>query len=566
MHKTFHKLENVMRDVYVNNRWVDAENLPILKDALRSNYTDNFFKEKDFLNHPIYDENWNIVDKKPLPKHLQFLYKILREEMVPDEECIVDKKINNIIKRLKLNGSIESSVKWTFKDRLKSIWNSIEPIYEKLLDEDVEELPPVETRRGASNPWNIDETWIKPSWNVDETPKNSEWEDQKWKPSGKPWKSKDANPFEDFYKNMPDLPHVLKDALSEEDMEKLKDKIVKNKKEKMEKTKEELEIEKRVKWMWINPDDEEKFEKIKKKLNEYLGYKSELEKIKDTENWNSVMDEIADLFESIRSRRKKETYKYTWPVDLEHSTDWWLYETALAGGYSEIKAGNYNPEMFRKVHNKEIERQFVWKFDLTIIADGTGSMIWPKNTQQKKAVILVNEALKKLHDHLEEDSHDLLQTIDFEIDNYIFWSNSRKTKEKSSNLTDEQRLKLYDSLDEQDWKDNNEWLLLEKIYKEFTNLSSEYHQEIKDWKTKKIIFLMTDGKQDVDEYEAKLKENIKNFKEDWVLVYGIWIANDAEVTIYDWDDETLWCWKMCEDPSDLAKVLKDILKEHLEKL
>lgn len=106
------------------------------------------------------------------------------------------------------------------------------------------------------------------------------------------------------------------------------------------------------------------------------------------------------------------------------------------------------------------------------------------------------------------------------------------------------------------------------MYQEFDQSSDEEKRNIKQGKIKKIIFIFSDGGQDVPSYEKKLKDNIQNFRDDGVLVYGIGItqAGKSVLKIYNSDDPTLGGAQVCDNPTQLAVVLKNLLKEHLEKL
>lgn len=105
------------------------------------------------------------------------------------------------------------------------------------------------------------------------------------------------------------------------------------------------------------------------------------------------------------------------------------------------------------------------------------------------------------------------------------------------------------------------------MYKDFfESTSDEDKNNIKNLKRKKIILVLSDWDQNIDEYEKKLRDNIKNFRNDWVLVYWIGITNDASsiVDLFDSNDKKLGFWKVCENSSDLAKTLKDLLLEHIQ--
>jgi hypothetical protein len=67
---------------------ISPNNIPVLRDTLYSNYKDKMFNETDYTN---------------LPKHLQFLYTLIREEMVKDQKCEIDPSVRKLINRLKRN-------------------------------------------------------------------------------------------------------------------------------------------------------------------------------------------------------------------------------------------------------------------------------------------------------------------------------------------------------------------------------------------------------------------------------------------------------------------------------
>lgn len=74
--------ENAMRDVWVNMRTVRADNMPVLSLETRRLYGDIFFKQTNYLNKPL---------------HVQLEYAILREMMIPDQQCDVDPRVRGIL-------------------------------------------------------------------------------------------------------------------------------------------------------------------------------------------------------------------------------------------------------------------------------------------------------------------------------------------------------------------------------------------------------------------------------------------------------------------------------------
>gem|GEM_PF-2455324 len=143
LHNAFFDMQNCFRDFYVDGQMVSPENMPVLFFTLVELYRKKLFKEKNYLEIPVEDKEGNVIETKVLPKHLQFLYTILREERVKDEKCILDKKVYKIIQRLRRNGSIEKATTGKLEDRIQGMWN-IEPIFQKLLEEDIENNKPPE--------------------------------------------------------------------------------------------------------------------------------------------------------------------------------------------------------------------------------------------------------------------------------------------------------------------------------------------------------------------------------------------------------------------------------------
>lgn len=623
MGQTYHTLENIVRDVFVNNQTVDPKNAPVLKQTLRTNYTEHFAKNRDFLNFPVHDANDHnkIVEYTKLPKHLQFSYALLREEMIPDEQCNVEPDVRKALTRMKKSGIIKNATQWTLGQRLQNIWKYIEPTYTRFLEEDIkdqEKKDPENNNQDNDN--QQDKEWQQSKQNNQQpsskpNPQNSkQWKEQqssnesKGNSSQKQWQDKKStiekmkeklsdllkgkdkkpdtksekpqpsennadgkakNPFEDLYKQAPQSPHLLEDALSDEDYKKLQEAVQKHiaKTNAPSKSKEQLEREQRA--LKIREQDKSKsVEELLAELEEYDKFYRQLQQVRNSDTWNTVMEDIEELFKYIRSQRLKPQLKPRWPVDIDHSI-WKLHTPSVASGIAELLWGNVDAELWEEHTKKEKTKNYVGKFEVSIVADGTGSMDWEKNRQQKINVLLIFEALKHLRDMLEDSQRDMTEWMEFETEWYIFGKNSRKIKQLWPDFSDTERLKVYKALDEDDWPDNNEGLLLERMYNDFSQNSSDIEkQEIKQSKKKKIIFILTDWEQDVSEYEKKLVANIHNFREDGVLVYGIGITNGwASVTeLYADRDQNAsrGFGKVCEDPEALATTLLDLLSPHLK--
>lgn len=626
MASSYHQLENVLRDIYVNNDAILPQNLPVLKDTLYTNYRDKMFPWTDYLQSPIYNENKEIIAHQPLPKHLQFLYTLIRESMVPDQICNIDPQIRKLIQRLKRNGILTKCTTGELYTRLQNTWEYIEPLYARLLEEDKREedkkneqneqnKEPKGNKDKKADQWqgqsdpstspqssqespgtnqpkqspkqspNQNTSWQKkPSkttkerikdilqWNKkDQNPQGWEWDttSSSWNATPNPKKDPNEepkNPFDGYYQNIPKPYNLLEEILSADDKKKLEEALKNIYDEKhTPKDRKTLELEHRAKNMWIFPSQKDIFKDTVNQLRAYDTFLQQLENVKDPQTGETIIEEIERIFEKIKSHRLKPRYRTKWPVDIEHG--YRLHSWALATGLAEIQSGNFNPEMFELDIKHEKPDHFIGKFDVTIVADGSGSMSQNnKNRYQKISVLLILEWLKRLHDTLERENKDLKQWVEFTTEGTMFcgsWD-VRQFKLPSNDFLDRERLEAYKTLDYQEGN-TNDFDALHQIIGNLQTASQEYQEDIKAGKTKKIVIVLSDWGSDNDQ---KMKDKIKILRERGVLVYGIGITDSWSpiVNLFASRDKDQWFGQVCKKPEDLAQVIKQLLFAHIEKL
>lgn len=611
---SYHELENVLRDIYVNNNAILPENLPVLKNTLYTNYRDKMFPWTDYLQNPVYNEKKEIIAHQPLPKHLQFLYTLIRESMVPDQPCTIDPEVRKLIQRLKRNGVLTKSTTGELYTRLQNMREYVEPMYGKLLEEDKKNEQKSKKNESKnqksdqqqgqsdssqssqssqeSSDTNQPKQWPKqnPSWqkkpskNIKERIKDilqwnkqdqdpQEWNNQESSPSSNttPAPSKDENnqpknPFDEYYQNMPKPHNLLEELLSPEDKKKLEEALQTIYDEKHSpKDRETLELENRVKNMWIQPSQKDIFQDAVKQLRAYDKFLQQLENVKDPKTGETIIEEIEHIFEKIKSHRLKPRYRTKWPVDIEHG--YRLYAWALGTGLAEIQSGNLNPEMFELDIKHENPDNFIGKFDVTIVADGSGSMSQNnKNRYQKISVLLILEWLKRLHDKLERENKDLKQGVEFTTEGTMFcgsWSVAQ-FKAPGNDFLDAERLQAYKTLNYQNGN-TNDFDALHQIMENIQKASQEYQEDIKAGKTKKIVIVLSDWWSDSDQ---TMKNEIKILRERGVLVYGIGITDSWSpiINLFASRNKEQWFGQVCKKPEDLAQVIKELLFAHIEKL
>ena len=327
-------------------------------------------------------------------------------------------------------------------------------------------------------------------------------------------------------------------------------------------------LEKRVSNMGIDQHSGS-FEPTIKQLQQYEDYVDRLtHDIKD-EHGNRVFDQLTKLFDNIKSENTKYRHNIRWPVDVDHG--YRLHSPAIATGIASVLSWETNPEMRAQDIKQEKLKQYVGNFEVTIIADGSWSMDpehngWEDRTlYQKQAIVLMFESLKKLETKSQNSRNPLINLFSIKTAVHVFWSKSRTVKSVWPWCTDAERLSIFKALNENDGPDNNEWVLLSQKYDEFMQQPQQYRDNIKQWKPKKIIFVLTDGWQDVASYQAKLEQAIEDYRNAWVVVYGLAMCDDADDVdeIYGTNNLLQWWSIHCGSPDKLWQSLSAIMKPHL---
>lgn len=261
-YKYHHTFYNIFDDIYVNNL-VTIKSPRFSKRTIGGNEITRLYKEKLFVKNDYTD----------LPRHLQFLYKMLREEMVPDEPVLVAPEIEKIFTdKIIFQGAVFTPQKIVNsflkpsdrKDTRAStryfiIKNTLEPIFEKLLAKDLEEFDPQKPEKKKPG---------KPG-------KDGE--------PGEPEGDPVDDPFEDDY--IDDLPDPLNDETipdwvdNENKRKEAEEKKIKEESKTAEQKKKEVDEAINRKWCAdnnITPKEYAKFIEVKKQIAPYLSELAEV--------------------------------------------------------------------------------------------------------------------------------------------------------------------------------------------------------------------------------------------------------------------------------------------------
>jgi len=193
-----------------------------------------------------------------------------------------------------------------------------------------------------------------------------------------------------------------------------------------------------------------------------------------------------------------------------------------------------------------------------LVCDRSGSMQGDKAAEQRKATILILEALKEFSDELEDWRTDLKYELNVRTEVWGFGGEAevRVLKPLSEMLSEKQRVEVYKQLAQTSGDSTLDFLALKKIKDEVT---SEEWQKIKDKKLRKVIIVLTDGQSADASQVQKILEDLRD-KNVAIAAIGITKSGKPAEATYAPDGQ------VCEEVSQLAVVLADLLKNYLREL
>lgn len=495
IHHTFY---NIFDDIYVNN--LVARKAPAYEEAEKGGReTKKLYQEKLFAKS----------DYSQLPRHLQFTYKFLREEMVKDEKVNISDDVKQALERKILFQGKEYTSKQIVEQLIRPragrdtkagqryflIQKTLEPIFQELLMKDLEEWQPQkpETQKGESG-------------------------------QGEPQPGQ-ANPFsqdyQEFEQNNPD-------QIDDDNIKDWVDRQQEDKKQaEAEKTKAKEDESKTA-----DEKAKEAQEKMDKEWVEKHGLKYEtLKKFRQLESEVApYLEDLSRLWQRIifGSTRKIERgleghFKTGTEPDVQKVIDQW----------PEIEKKDLDKvEVMKKMVPREVLIKKPELIRVRLVGDMSGSMDEAKRHILQQCFVLLLSSLNEFNTYLNLTRKDTKSKLEVDTEAWIFGDEAQKVKKlrSESDLEDEQIeiIRIFEKL-EKTIGSTYDHTALDKINQ---SLKPEDKDKILQEKIMEMVFEITDGGSSDP---ARSRQAVDRSVESGVIAraFQIGATNDEEKRLFN---------------------------------
>ena len=430
-----HAFYNCLDDIWVNNH-VSRKAASFEKNTKGGKEVTDLYKEKLFPETNYTKQS----------RHRQFIYKLLRDDNVPEQECEVSADVTEALERktsfagktYTAKELIEAYVKpKTGRDtkageRYFVIQKTLEPIFKELLMKDLEEWKPeykAPQKNQEKNPENTKDESSNPS----ETPNEGEPQDE---PSSE--ESQEKTPFEDEIKewdekNMdqmpPDAMEEIREKFEEIEQQKKEDEAKEAKQPKQPKEEKEKSPHEKAKetqqhqdtaWAEKNASRSHSKEELLKSLNEFRDIESEIA---------PYLNELSELWRGIvfgssrsSSRMLGGSYQTGVELDVQKAVDEW----------GTIKEGKMDSaRIFKREESTEVVTNTPDLIRVRLLGDMSGSMendTGEKLRTLRQVTALILSSLDEFNTYLNSTRSETKSKLRAETEVRIFGDAEQKIK------------------------------------------------------------------------------------------------------------------------------------------
>ena len=494
---------NILTDIHGNKQIMNM--LPAMREVGADLYDNRLFPT---------ERDGEIIDYTNIPMHLQFLYKIIRQEMIPGSETPVRQEVDEAIDQLRnfQGGQFDlisfltdpgargsNGKKLSGSDRFDYWLTQIWPRYEKLIELDKQEA--------------------KDNQQDSDSPQNDTGE-------------QDNNPFSDAYTDYFDNRHP--DPLSPEEHEKIHKTI---EKANQDKRRENITPEQRE-YSRQREANRRYRKQTGHSLREKEKYNSEVRRFhKQIDHMRQVFRSILD--EVIATRRGLSR--------RAHQDGDVLDPNRLAQTVADIRSG-VAPEAFQRYEAIRGRTELSCKTDYFFVFDCSGSMAGKSAQSAASCAVIMLEGLASMERDIrkmEKEQNIDLSDLSVRTALYTFGSSSVCHKPLGSSLNDKQRLDTYAAVSAADAGGTADYLALQEI----AGLRRDHDRQ-------RIIIVVTDGESN-DRNAAYAAINQLR-RDQNTVIYGVSIGSTAAEQLYAPNA------KLINDPKDLPNVLQSFIETTIQ--
>ncbi len=492
---------NIFADVAGNNL-IHAV-LPRMRGVAAQLYKEKLFAETDYTQ---------------IPRHLQFLYKVIRQEMVPDSETTVLPEVDEAIAGLRNYQGQGDVIKYSTAvaksaheamggDERFSIWTRIiYPVYEGLIEQDRQD-PNRQSQNGEAqgDGGNQQQSQGQQEKQNQTGNKSSGGQPQ----SGESEQQSDSERFGSYYEDYKQNRHP--EPMSEEEHDKLH-----------YHAEEHTHSPSRKNSPHTAQSEHERM--LDKKVRDETGHSLQEQRRYNAEivKWQSAIAEMRDVFQRVINERVAQKRGLSRRTFTEGAV---LDPDRLVQTVIDVRNNVEEPEAFKDYETKKGETQAIGKTDYVFMFDVSHSMKGEKAVNAASTAVIGLEGLAALQRDVEEAeaAHKIDLELDIRTAIYIFGDEAACVKPLSTRVSPKERLDTYAALANPNGSSTQDFLALEEI----ESWSSEPDR-------RKILIAVSDGASNDGYHDTsyRAREAIDRLRGDGWFVYGISIGSRKAEHLY----------------------------------
>lgn len=546
--KRIHLWENIRQDIKGNRSILKIA--PSLDTQIQTLYKEKLFP---------------VTDMTSQYKHLQFMDAIIRRAMVPGEEVKISPEIEEEIKKLRNIKGKDVIELATDPDQdpylaLRLSEKYIEPIIDKLWKEDKEEYEKKKKEGDDSDKKNQGQ---------------KEGEPQEGEGGGQP----STDPFEEEY-------NKREEAHPDTKEDKAKDKQDKEKESNKNKNQKGGSDQKQGgKQSPADPFEDEDEEKGKKDLDDIIrevirnadparrenrAYEEEHGITKEqAAQYYTEYQKIESYIEPLRQVFRRIIQERTVPKRRLGSLkeEGVMVDPGLVTQtYLETRHGAKNPKTMKDFEGYTLPDNIPASFSIHLVADQSGSMAdGDKHVFQRRAAILLMEALKEFSDFSDSVSQELIENLDIRTELRSFGvrtnTQTKVYKPLSKELTEVQRIEYFRGLLNISGG-TNDYDALAEIETELDKRmmqDKKYAEELKSGRKREIVIVMSDGESNSP---SQVALQLESLRAKGVKVVGVGVSQEGSAVVRTYAPDGKVAYKV----SDLPQTIENLLEEFLSDL